>query len=147
MKPEREILHVDDDPATTKIVAKRLEPHGYQVTGLNDPTQTINELIYNQWRVVLLDIDMPDLNGLDLLREIKTYDGGIQVIMLTGIVTLTSALESLRRGAEACFFKPLEDINPLVESLQRTFQKLDHWWTALEDLSRLRQTQCATISN
>lgn len=135
MKPERQILHVDDDPQMTLLVAERLSPHGYEVVSLNDPTQAINELVQNQWRVVLLDVDMPRINGLDLLREIKAYDGGVQVIMLTGIVTVTTVLQSFRWGAEACFFKPLNDIEPLVEAIDNSFKKIDHWWGALEDLS------------
>jgi DNA-binding NtrC family response regulator len=136
MRPEREILHVDDDPQLTRLIAKRLEPYGYQVVSLNDPAEAINELIHKNRRVVLLDIDMPGINGLEVLQEIKNYDAGIQVIMLTGLVTVSSVLESIRMGAEAIFFKPLEDFEELDESLQRCFQKIDHWWNALHDLSR-----------
>ncbi len=146
MRPERQILHIDDDPLMTRIIAKRLSEYGYEVSALNDPTQAINELVSSQWRVVLLDIEMPVINGLDLLREIKSYDGGIQVIMLTGTVTLSSALESLRLGAEACFFKPLAEFEPLVATLQRAFDKIDHWWQALEDLSRRRRMDRTPMS-
>ena len=139
MNEERSILHVDDDLQVTRMVAQRLNVHGYQVTSLNDPSLALKELMCNQWRVVLLDIDMPGINGLDLLREIKAYDGGIQVIMLTGLVTLTSILQSFRWGAEACLFKPLGSIEPLLEALGDTFRKIDRWSEALEELSRRRQ--------
>ncbi len=143
MRPEREILHVDDDPHMTQLVAKRLQPYGYEFVSLNDSAEAINELIHTNRRVVLLDIDMPGMNGLELLKEIKNYDGGIQVIMLTGLVTVSSVLESFRLGAEAIFFKPLEDIEELHETLQRTFQKIDHWWAALHDLSRRKRDERA----
>jgi len=141
VRPEREILHVDDDPLMTQIVAKRLQPYGYQVASLNDPTEAINEVIHKNRRVVLLDIDMPGLNGLEVLKEIKRYDGGVQVIMLTGLVTVSSVLESVRLGAEAIFFKPLEDFEELHQALDRTFQKIDHWWDALHDLSHRKRVE------
>ncbi len=140
MNNERRILHVDDDPQMTRMIAARLQPQGYEVVSLNDPTEAIQSLLHNQYRVVLLDIDMPGVNGLDLLREIKAYDGGIQVIMLTGIVTLTTVLQSLRLGAEACFFKPLTETEPLLDSLAACFRKIDHWWASLEELSQRRHT-------
>ena len=139
MNIEREILHIDDDPQVTRIIAKRLKPHGYQVTPLHDPTRAIDELIHKQWRVVLSDVDMPGINGLDLLRNIKAHDGGIQVIMLTGVVTMSSVLESLRLGAEACFFKPLSELEPLLEALEHSFHKIDRWWGSLQKLSHLKQ--------
>ncbi len=142
MRPEREILHVDDDPQITRFVAKRLEPYGYHVVALNDPAEAINELVHKNRRVVLLDIDMPGMNGLEVLEEIKKYDGGVQVIMLTGLVTVSSVLESFRLGAEAIFFKPLDDVEELHETLKRTFQKIDHWWAALHDLSRRKRGEC-----
>ena len=135
MRPEREILHVDDDPQFTRLVSKRLEIFGYNVISVNDPSEAISNLIHQNRRVVLLDIEMPGRNGLDVLKEIKKYDGGIQVIMLTGLVTVSSVLESLRLGAEAIFFKPLDDIDQLNESLERSFEKIDLWWSALNELS------------
>jgi len=63
VRPEREILHVDDDPLMTRIVAGRLQPYGYRIVSLNDPTEAINELIHKNRRVVLLDIDMPIVSG------------------------------------------------------------------------------------
>ena len=135
MVSEREVLHVDDDPQTTRLLAGLLKEHGYSVTTLNDPTEAINELVHGKRRVVLLDIDMPGIGGLEVLRQIKEYDGGVQVIMLSGVVTVSSALQALRAGAEACFFKPVDDIEPIVEALDAAFRKIDHWWEALRDLS------------
>ncbi|MBN1910152.1 MAG: response regulator [Pirellulales bacterium] len=140
MIPSRTILHVDDDPQMTRLVGEQLNNLGYQVHSLNDPADAMKELIGSQHRVIILDIDMPGMNGLDLLQEIKHHDGGIQVIMLTGVVTLTTVLRSFRLGAEACFFKPLTSIDPLQEALEDVFRKIDRWWAALEDLSHRRHS-------
>ena len=139
MSPKREILHVDDDPQITRLIAERLGSRGYDVTSLNDPAEAINELIHGKQRVVLLDIDMPGTGGLELLRQIKQYDAGIQVVMLSGVVTVSNALQALRAGAEACFFKPVDDIEPTVEALESAFARIDHWWGALRDLSHRKR--------
>jgi DNA-binding NtrC family response regulator len=138
---ERVILHVDDDRLMTEIIRERLDAHGYRVIPINDPTSIIDVLVRNNCRVVLLDVQMPQANGLEVLSQIKQYDGGVLVIMLTGLVSMTSVLESMRRGAEACFFKPLHDIEPLVQSLDSAFQKIDHWWNTLQDLTSRRRDE------
>jgi hypothetical protein len=67
--------------------------------------------------------------------------------MLTSLVTMTTVLQSLRWGAEACFFKPLLDVNPLVEALYDCFRKIDRWWITLEELSRQRKAETAAQSD
>lgn len=135
----RVVLHVDDDPQMTTLVKQQLTKHGYDVVSTNNPNQVIELLTQKDCRVVLLDIDMPEVDGLDLLETIKKFDGGIQVIMLTGVVTMTSVLQSFRRGAEACFFKPIDDFQPIVESLEFAFRKIERWWNTLENLIGRKQ--------
>ncbi|MEX2187937.1 MAG: response regulator [Pirellulales bacterium] len=137
----REILHIDDDPQFTRLVGARLKSLDIRTCILNDPRECLDRIVYDGHRVVLLDIDMPYINGLQLLEEIKNHDGGIQVIMLTGLVTMSSALRSFRLGAEACLFKPIEDFAPLVAAVGRTFRKIDSWWETLEQLSGHRHAE------
>lgn len=140
----RVILHVDDDPAQLRIVRHMLEKKGYAIHSTTDPSQARQLLLETGARLVLLDIDMPDTDGLTLLKQIKSFDGGIQVIMLTGVVTMSTILRSLRWGAEACVFKPVTDPDDLAEPIEATFRKLDRWWDAVDYLAeekrRLRRT-------
>jgi len=142
----RSILHVDDDPQITRLIDEQLRARGYQVTSLNDPTEAMKELIAAQHRIILLDIDMPNLNGLELLRDIKAHDGGVQVVMLTGLVTLGTVLQSLRWGAEACFFKPMTNLDSLVEAIEDIFRKNERWWMALDDLAHRKRGECVPVS-
>jgi len=143
MNMPRRILHIDDDPIVTQLVAANLKKFGYTSTTLHDPRQVMQQLHNFQERVVIMDIGMPWIDGLDLLRQIKSFDGGIQVIMLTGLETMTTVLESLRLGAEACFFKPLDEMEPLVGAIEACFQKLERWMAMLNELSRRRQVEHA----
>lgn len=138
MNRSRLILHVDDDPDITRLMAARLAKFGYESKSQNDPRRVIDDIQRGEYRVVLVDIDMPYINGLELLKHIKMQDGGIQVIMLTGIVTMTTVLQSLRLGAEACLFKPIRNIEPLVNCVDDAFRKIDRWWQTLEELSNRR---------
>ncbi len=136
MKRDRIILHVDDDEAVLRIVSAKLTACDYEVVSLNDPTKAITTLTETGARLVLLDIDMPQINGLDLLDEIKRNDGGIQAIMLTGLVSMGTVLQSMRVGAEACVFKPISNYEPLLVSLEAAFDKIDRWWNSLNDLKQ-----------
>jgi len=135
----RHVLYVDDDPTTSQLLAMRLKPHGFEVAELNEPERTLDTLRGGPWRVALLDIVMPQVNGLELLRQIKAHDAGIQVIMLTALVDMQAVLDSLRFGAEACFFKPLKDESELVEALEAVFRKFERWWDTLDELARERR--------
>lgn len=135
----RSVLHVDDDPLVTLVVQNKLRQLGIETVPLNDPTQTLDRLLHGKFQVVLLDVQMPGQDGLELLRKIKQLDGGVSVIMLTGIVSQATVLQSLRRGAAACFFKPMGDAAPLAAAIQEAFATLERWWQTLQNLSALRR--------
>lgn len=148
MRPvRRAVLHVDDDPQLLRIVSARLGSQGYEVISLSDPTRTIATLLEHNCRLVILDVEMPQSNGLEVLSQIKEFDGGVQVIMLTGLVSMNCVLESMRRGAEACHFKPVLDYTELIASLDAAFIKVKHWWQTLQELVRRRQDKSSPTSH
>lgn len=136
MNTNKKILHVDDDPAILRLVAQHLKSAGYDPIGLTDPLELSDALLRTDARLVLLDIDMPDIDGLAALRKIKAIDGGIQVIMVTGLVTMCTVLDSMQYGAESCVFKPITDAQPLLSAVESAFDKVDRWWKCLEELKR-----------
>ena len=144
-KTKRAVLHVDDDPQLLRVVARRLQSAGYDVHSVNDAETVLGLLLETDCRVVVLDIDMPGVNGLDVLRLIEQQDGGVQATMLTGVVTMSTVLQSMRWGAEACVFKPLADADALLEALDASFTKIDRWWRSLQELNR-RKREDANIT-
>ena len=141
MNDNHTILHVDDDLPMIRFVADQLEKHGYQTDSLDNPAEVMKAVIQNKYRIILLDIDMPGKNGIELLQEVKAYDGGIQIIVLTGLTDMSTVLKSLRMGAEACFFKPVDDVQPLVDALDDTVRKINRWWRSLDDLRARRMSE------
>jgi DNA-binding NtrC family response regulator len=133
------VLHVDDDQDILALVARQLEKSGYQVISLIDPRRTLAELNRSGARVVLLDIDMPHIDGLTLLREIKRRDAGIQVTMCTGMVSISTVLTSTSLGAEGLIFKPLRDLDKVTDAVSMSFQKISRWWETLAEWKALNQ--------
>ena len=138
MNQNRLILHIDDDPAILRVVGEQLRRQGYQVKSHHDPISAVEQIQETNARLVLLDIDMPELDGLTLLQDIKRHDGGIQVIMLSGLVSLDTAMRSMRMGAEACLFKPVTDAQPLFNVIDSAFEKIDRWWISMNELSQMK---------
>lgn len=141
------ILHVDDDPQFSRIVERRIRKLGAEFIAISNPFEAINQIVAKNVRLVLLDIDMPGKDGISLLKEIKAHDSTIQVIMLTGLVTMGTVLSSYRQGAEACLFKPLTAIQPLIEALEDSFRKLDRWWDSLHALSQQRKIETSLATS
>ncbi|MEN0109566.1 MAG: response regulator [Planctomycetota bacterium] len=135
----RAVLHIDDDPLITRLVAERLREAGFESEALNDPLKAIDTLIHGQYRIVVLDIHMPHRSGLQILTEIKRIDAGVQVIMLTGLVNETTVIEAMTRGAEACFFKPLRDPGEFLTAIDDAWRRNDRWWHSLRDLTHRRK--------
>jgi len=130
------VLHVDDDPAMTELVGRCLARYGIEVTAINDPRRVLDLLLREQFHVVLIDVDMPGINGIDLLDDVKRLDGGIGVIMVTCVVSTSTVIKSRRSGAAACFFKPVADFGPLAETIQAEFTKIDRWRSSLRELAQ-----------
>ncbi len=135
VKPTGEVLHVDDDPATLRLVNHLLTKRGYQVESLADPREAMRRLELTGTRVVLLDVNMPHTSGMQILREIQAYGGYIPVIMLTGMLTQFTLTEALSHGADSCLFKPIKKPEKLYEAVASAFRKLDRWRELLLELN------------
>ncbi|UUO05974.1 response regulator [Blastopirellula sp. J2-11] len=141
---EQRILHIDDDPTITRMMQARLAQHGYAVDELHDPTCWRGALVNGGYRVVILDIEMPQLSGLEVLQQIKQFDIGVAVIMLTGQLKMNLVFEALGYGAEYCLFKPADELRPILEALEASFYRIDHWRSAGAHAARQMRIQKKT---
>lgn len=130
---KRSVVHVDDSRVILEKVRDLLEELDFEVTSVDDPTRVPEVLEETGCRILVSDLEMPQMTGLDLLKKIKGDDGGISVIMLTGAIGPSTVLQSMRWGAEACLFKPLTDPTRLIESVEAAYAKQNGWWRALQD--------------
>src|SRR5437773_10656740 len=106
MEPAR-ILVVDDEAAILRLLKEALTQWGYQVTGATSAAEALQALRGDMFDAVITDIRMPDMNGLELLKEIKRHDESVEVVVMTGYPTIASAVEALKEGAFDYLSKPL----------------------------------------
>jgi DNA-binding response OmpR family regulator len=100
------VLVVDDEGANRYSVCKTLQKVGYYVSEAADGHDALDLLSKQQFDVVLTDIKMPGIDGVDLLRKIKEQSPDAIVILMTGYASLSSAVEALRLGAHDYLIKP-----------------------------------------
>ena len=131
----RRILVIDDDPIVAESLGEFLRSEGHEAATALDALEGLTALkaaeenspetgrAARPFDVVLCDINLPGMNGLELLREIRRKHRGSATIMLTGYGTIESAIESLRLGASDYLVKPVVDAE-LRMSLQRALAQL-----------------------
>jgi DNA-binding NtrC family response regulator len=101
------ILVVDDEKAILLLLKEALTQWGYQVTTASSAVEGLELLKNGLFDAIISDIRMPDMSGLDLLREIRKQDETIEVVMMTGYPTIASAVQALKEGAYDYLSKPL----------------------------------------
>jgi DNA-binding NtrC family response regulator len=118
------ILLVDDEIVFTTNMSRLLVNRGYQVTAVNSGDAAVQELEKDDFDVVVLDLKMPGMDGIETLKEIKKLDLFTQTLILTGHGSIDSALEAVRLGAYDYLTKPCE-IDDLVSKIECAWQKKD----------------------
>jgi DNA-binding NtrC family response regulator len=102
------ILVVDDDPDIREVIEDRLESLGYDVSTASDGLECLSVLSKQTPDLILLDIEMPRMNGLDVLREIRKREIDVPVLMITAYGTVERAVQAMKAGAYDFIPKPFE---------------------------------------
>ena len=111
------LLLVDDEEDFILALAERLHLRNYDTKGATSGEAALSEIEKERPDIVVLDLKMPGMGGMEVLREIKTRDPSIDVIMLTGSVDSEIGEIALKAGATYHIVKPM-DIEDLMEKLQ-----------------------------
>ncbi len=122
MKNKIKLLFVDDDKTFSKVMKKELTRMGYSVVCAGCGESAIDTLRKRNFEVVILDIKMPGIGGLNTLNKLKEIDPEMEVIMLTGRATIESAVESMKMGAYDYITKPCR-LSELDMLLQKAYEK------------------------
>ncbi|NIR48100.1 sigma-54-dependent Fis family transcriptional regulator [candidate division KSB1 bacterium] len=118
------ILVADDEPAITEGLSELLKEEGYKTTKVYDGTEAW-ELVENQpFNLVLVDLMIPGMNGLEILDEIKKKDLLTEVIIITGKGTISTAVEAMKAGAYDYLTKPVQP-NRLRTIIPRALERQD----------------------
>ncbi|MCX5889323.1 MAG: response regulator, partial [Deltaproteobacteria bacterium] len=111
-----QILVIDDDKAMRDACYQILSRQGYQVELAASARQGLTLLERSSFDAILLDLVMPDLDGLEALKKLKALDPEVEVIIITGYGTIQSAVETIKAGAFHFLSKPFvpDDLRNLV---------------------------------
>ena len=110
------VLIVDDDPQVRELLRDFLTAKEYEVIEAGTGGEGLKRLREERPHLLLLDINMPDMSGLEVLREAKAIDPAVGVIMVTGVQEEAIGRQALRDGAFDYITKPL-DLTYLEKSL------------------------------
>ncbi|MCX6834419.1 MAG: response regulator, partial [candidate division Zixibacteria bacterium] len=115
-KAAARIVIIDDEPRMCDSLAALLIGEGHEVMAFQHAREAAEVIRKQKVDLVITDIKMPEMNGIEILRAVKQVDEGIPVILLTGYASLDSALEAISRGAYDYLLKPV-DFNRLELSV------------------------------
>lgn len=145
------VLAIDDDQTTLGILRDLLDLNGFRVVTASEGRKGIETFSHDRTDLVITDIRMPGMDGLEVLRQIRQIDENVPVILVTGHGDLENALRALRRGAHDFLLKPING-----EILLNTVQKgIDHcrlkrferdYLLLLEEQVRERTKELATAN-
>ena len=132
------ILVVDDDPFVLESTSRLLSAFGYLVFSCGNATDAVRKLQENNVRVVLTDIMMPEVTGLQFLENIRSFNSEIPVIMMTAYAEMDMTIDAIRKGAFDFILKPFKP-ESLAHSVKKAF---DH-----SRLKELEKNYTSTLEN
>lgn len=116
------ILVIDDDQGICHLLARILQKEGFNVVAETSPSNAINSFKSNNFDLVITDFYMPEMNGLELLGEIKNINPDVDVIVMTAYASIDNAVDAMRKGAYDYIVKPFQN-DDLLLSIKRVFEK------------------------
>ena len=115
------IFLVEDDEMLCSLIKKHLESWGYQVTAAQDFADVMGEFVRSEAHLVLLDLNLPGIDGLEILRQFRTFNTNTPVLILSARVQIQDKVEGLDLGANDYLTKPFhfEELEARIRSLTR----------------------------
>ena len=121
-KERHTVLVVDDDPGHRGMLEALLSRWGLAVTSAPDGKEAVERVCERPFDMVLMDIRMPDMDGITALKEIRKYNPAVPVVLMTAYSAVESAVEAMKSGAVDYLIKPL-DFDLLKETLFKTLER------------------------
>jgi len=116
------ILIVDDDENIRKVLMAILEDKGYNMEAVGTAREAIKKTEKECYNLALIDIRLPDIEGIDLLTKIRDTTPRMRKIIITGYPTLQNAVDAVNRGADAYIMKPF-DVERVLSTISEQLRK------------------------
>lgn len=137
------ILVVDDEPAITIALAKKLRRDGYECLTASSGGEALGRLGAEHLDLVITDVRMPGMSGLELLRQVKLHDSNIPVIVMSAYTDINFAIEALRSRADDFLLKPF-NLDDLSLSVARSLGRRS---TPVDDFESLGRQAVAALAS
>lgn len=130
-RPNVSLLIVDDNPGSVELLATALEQPGLDISTATDPEEGLDLIFQKHPQIVLTDLVMPKMSGLQLLERIVSFDPAIEVLLMTAHYSTESAVEAIRKGASDYLNKPIsipalrERFRTMIEEVRRRQHALE----------------------
>lgn len=125
MRDKYKILVVNEEEMAE--IKKLQELEDYKIETVKTAIMAFEKVKSDKYHIVLIDIDMTDMDGIELLRKIKTYDALTQIVMMTNHSTMEKILDSLEYGANDYIVNPFKNIKELEKVIGYSIEKLERW--------------------
>jgi DNA-binding NtrC family response regulator len=122
MNKNARILVVDDDENIRKVEVAILEDQSYTVESVGTAKEAIDKSKRKFYNVALIDIRLPDMEGIELLTKFRETTPKIRKIIVTGYPTLQNAVDAVNKGADAYIVKPF-DVEKVLKTIQQQLSK------------------------
>lgn len=146
MKQTTSVLIVDDEDSLRELIAGRLRRRGYRVDAVATGAEALEALARQEFDLAVLDLRLPDVDGMDCLRRAKELQPALEVVMLTGHGTIESAIEAMKLGAYDYLTKPcnLSELEVILgKALERRLLTAEN--RGLREAIRRQQEQIAIV--
>ena len=119
---KEKVLLIDDEEEFLETLSERMEIRGMEVSTAANARNAVSALDSGDYDAIVLDLQMPDMNGIEMLKVIKKTHPDMQVILLSGQATLEAGIEAMKLGAMDFMEKPA-DIDSLTEKIKKAQAK------------------------
>src|SRR5450755_231697 len=119
MPPSIKLVAIDDTPASLELLSEALQQEGLTIFTSTDPEDGLDLIFQEHPQIVLLDLVMPKLSGMDVLERVVDFDPSIDVILMTAHYTTETAVEAIQKGASDYLNKPIS-----IPALRSRVEKL-----------------------
>ena len=126
------ILIVDDDHESLELLRRLLSSKDYDVSVESNPVDAVERMKKERFAVVLTDIVMPEMTGLEVLKSVMEANRATQVILMTGFSTMDKVIDAYSLGASDYLFKPFEDLDEVVEAVGNAVYRYRRWFRAIK---------------
>ena len=116
------ILIVDDEEIICSLLAKRFVMENYSCIVANTSKEALYHFYKNQFSLVICDVKMPQMDGLELLRKMKAFDPNMMMIMMTGYPDVDIVIKAMRMGARDFLVKPF-NLESMVSSVRTVLEE------------------------